>query len=432
MYKIICLLSALIILCLPIFGSELEIENDIKEFDLNAITTIVTDDDDNMVDFLKQNVNITDENRPLLGFIGKKEDTMLNIYEVLDLYTKSDQIRKKVNIYQVQNLIRQGFGCAVSKVTSLYLFVMLHDLKKLKIDIKSQKEIADEIKEYNEGPTQTEHTEYGGEVALRKELFFEKDYGEDLKPALFKSIHNTTEYKRLGERFGIRSNIDPKDDGPSIPFFVYFVYYSEYLWAGILRKQVIYQINNAVQFEMFKVVFGPGNSDSLMTDDHINDVVCVLEEMLKKVDDEISSQCVDHNRSLVKKYEIFFKVFGDGFTEYLSGLDNGREQDFSRFHLNKTIDALRQLVHLYGKGELKDVEPPANELNISNRPQRYTSSTKDDVVARLRKIYIENDKVTNATTGQKSDSLESIEDKDVTVDVTIEQEIDRMEPTETN
>ncbi|XP_050440443.1 uncharacterized protein LOC126845673 isoform X2 [Adelges cooleyi] len=409
MYKIICISSALIILCLTIFGSGLEIENDIKEFDLNAITMIVTDDDeDYTVDFLKQNVNITEETRPLLDLIEKKDDTTLNIYEVLDLYTKNDQIQEKVSIGQVQNIIRQGFGCAVSTVTSLYLFVLLHDLKKLKIDLESQKENAKK--------------EEGEEVAVREEHFLLKVYSEKESSDLLEITpdgpnYDVTEYNRLGERFLIKSNTNLDDAGPSNqinkpfthPILVYFLYYSEYLWAGILRKQVIYQINYAVQFEMFKVIFGPGNSDSLMTDDHITDVLCVLEEILKMVDDEISSQCVDHKGSLVKKYEIFNKALEKKFKMYLFDLDIGKEEDLSQFHLQEMVDPLTQLVELYGEGKLNSVEPPIVDLNFPNCSQRYTPSTNDEVVARLRQLYTENDKLTDATTGKKNVRMEPTE-----------------------
>ncbi|XP_050440445.1 uncharacterized protein LOC126845674 [Adelges cooleyi] len=420
MYKIICISSALIILCLPTFGEELQIKNNIEEFDTDAIKMILTDTDDEAdetVDFLKQNVNIIGENRPLLDLIGKKEDATFNIHEALEVIITNDLMKEKVSIGQVQNIIRQGFGCAVSKATSLYLFVMLHDLKKLKIDLESLKENADESEEQHEGPTQSEPTEDSEEVAGREEHFFEQVYVEEdlVKPNHSVPEHSVTEYNRLGERFGIRSKTYPSDAGPSNqinekqfthPFLVYFLFYSEYLWAGILRKQVIYNIDYTVQFEMFKVIFGPGNSASLMTDDHINDVVCVLEEMLKMVDEEISNQCVDHKGSLVKKYEIFNETVSRKFMMYLSDLDNGKNEDLSRFHLDAIAEALRLLFQLYGEGELKSVEAPANELHFSNCPQRYKTSTKKDVVARLRAIYTEND---NATTGQENDKKEPTE-----------------------
>ncbi|XP_050436494.1 uncharacterized protein LOC126843174 [Adelges cooleyi] len=336
---------------------EIRSANDINREFIRKIVNV--EEVENWAPIIKQTIIYNDIYKPALSLISKEDQLTktINVLDLLQTYVKGEETKETVDINVIRDLITVCYECTCLKSLSLFALLVSEDLKKLKKyheTIKKDETINDKKVDEKQDVLKDE-TNHEKKVDEKQDVLKDEStthtcmdkhsqgagwtspydpYNCNTDEKLLKNYRSPLykyQLRSVMDRFEIRGN-DNEKCSPGVPpqvIFSHNILQMENTFIAMIRKLAALDMKYNLPLEIFRVIYGQ-RADDVTDDNYINGVLSVLEETIKIADDLLTKKCVDHQGSLVKKYDVFLDD-GEGkeIKQFITALDQDSNMEYN-------------------------------------------------------------------------------------------------------
>ncbi|XP_050436493.1 uncharacterized protein LOC126843173 [Adelges cooleyi] len=304
---------------------EIRSANDINREFIRKIVNV--EEVENWAPIIKQTIIYNDIYKPALSLISKEDQLTktINVLDLLQTYVKGEETKETVDINVIRDLITVCYECTCLKSLSLFALLASKDLKK---------------------------------------------YHETI---------NNDEDKAIGV------NQDENIDGTRCPEVLphslpYNILQMEKPFIAMIRKLAALNIKYDLPLEVFRVIYGQ-RADGVTDDNYLNGILFVLKETIKIADGLLTKKCVDHQGSLVKKYDVFLDDReGNEFKQFITALDQDSNMEYvPRFFEHFVVVAIKAIKETNSIALSDKLEVPTDLALLEKSSSMKITFDQDDL-----------------------------------------------------